>query len=104
MTDHASGAAVQWLVLGIFAALLIAGALTLGVENWRPGALVVIGGLLGLALYHGAFGFNAAYQRAMTDRDMGGAPKDVSQPQNSLVRVANWACTSRPMTASQDIV
>ncbi len=85
MTDRASGAAivspppapgatpaVQWLVLGIFAAVLIAGALTLGVENWRPGALVVIGGLLGLALYHGAFGFNAAYQRAMTERDMGG--------------------------------
>ncbi len=65
--------AIQWLVLGIFAAALAAGALAvgMGVAAWRPVALVAIGALIGLALYHGAFGFTAAYARAILDRDMG---------------------------------
>ncbi len=30
----------------------------------------------------------------------GGAPNAVLQPQNALLRVRSWACTSRPMTGS----
>ena len=31
---------------------------------------------------------------------LGGSPKLVAQPQNALVRVRSWACTSSPMTGS----
>src|ERR1700691_4144964 len=31
---------------------------------------------------------------------LGGAPKLVGQPQNILVRVASWTCTSSPITGS----
>jgi hypothetical protein len=31
---------------------------------------------------------------------LGSAPKEVEQEQNILLLVRNWACTSRPMTAS----
>ncbi len=43
----------------------------MGAADWRLGVLVVIGGLFGLALYHGSFGFTAAYRRAFMVRDMG---------------------------------
>src|SRR5712671_5405251 len=31
---------------------------------------------------------------------LGGAPNLVEQPQNALVWVSSWTCTSRPITAS----
>jgi len=40
--------------------------------GWRLGALVAIGGLLGMSLYHAAFGFSSAYRRAFFDRDFSG--------------------------------
>jgi uncharacterized membrane protein YedE/YeeE len=52
--------------------LLGLGALALGTESWRHGALLVIGALLGASLYHGAFGFTAAYRRAIVERDVAG--------------------------------
>jgi uncharacterized membrane protein YedE/YeeE len=62
----------QWrLALGGLAVWL-AGALWLGADNWRFGALFLIGGGLGLGLYHAAFGFTAAYRRAMVERDIAG--------------------------------
>src|SRR3954468_800376 len=33
----------------------------------------------------------------------GRAPKEVEQPQKSLVFVSSWACTSRPMTGSNSV-
>jgi uncharacterized membrane protein YedE/YeeE len=60
---------VQWLVAGFGLAALALGA---GLLGWRLGALFAIGGLLGLSLYHGAFGFTSAYRRAFLDRDMSG--------------------------------
>ncbi|MDX1482909.1 MAG: YeeE/YedE family protein [Alphaproteobacteria bacterium] len=63
--------APQALALGLFLAGIALAAMALGVSDWRMGALAVIGALLGLALYHGAFGFTAAYRRAMVGRDMG---------------------------------
>lgn len=63
--------AIQTLPLALFVASIAAGALLVGAEDWRLGVLVVIGGLLGVALYHGAFGFTSAYRRALIARDMG---------------------------------
>lgn len=51
---------------------MVGGALLLGSGNWRHGALLVIGALLGLTLYHGAFGFTSAYRRAIVERDVAG--------------------------------
>jgi uncharacterized membrane protein YedE/YeeE len=63
--------AIQTLPLGLFAATIAGGALLVGAEDWRLGTLVIIGGLLGVALHHGAFGFTSAYRRALMARDMG---------------------------------
>jgi hypothetical protein len=52
--------------------LLGLAALALGSENWRHGALLVIGALLGVSLYHAAFGFASAYRRALVERDVAG--------------------------------
>ena len=54
------------------ALVLVAGALYLGGDNWRFGALFVIGGLLGMSLYHAAFGFTSAYRNAILHRDITG--------------------------------
>src|SRR5918999_1687829 len=50
--------------------LLGIGALALGSESWRLGTLLVIGALLGVSLYHAAFGFTSAYRRALVERDV----------------------------------
>lgn len=63
--------AIQFGPLALFAAPMAAGALWVGAADWRLGVLVVIGGFLGLVLYHGSFGFTAAYRRAFMARDMG---------------------------------
>jgi uncharacterized membrane protein YedE/YeeE len=39
---------------------------------WQFGALFLIGALLGVSLYHAAFGFTAAYRNAMVRRDVAG--------------------------------
>lgn len=58
------------LVLGaLFAAI---GALHILDGDWRRLALFVIGGGLGIALYHAAFGFTAAYRRLILERDLSG--------------------------------
>jgi uncharacterized protein len=58
-------AAAGGLLLGL-------GALALGSESWRLGALLVIGALLGVSLYHAAFGFTSAYRQAIVERDVAG--------------------------------
>jgi uncharacterized protein len=62
----------QRAVVAIGATTLVVGALALAGESWRRGALLVIGGLLGVSLYHAAFGFTAAYRRAIVQRDVSG--------------------------------
>ena len=51
---------------------LVAGAVLLGGDSWRYGALLVIGALMGMSLYHAAFGFTAAYRNAILHRDISG--------------------------------
>jgi hypothetical protein len=41
-------------------------------QGWRHAVLLPLGGLLGLALYHAAFGFTAAYRNMMVRRDVAG--------------------------------
>jgi len=53
----------NWPVSGVAAGLLAAGALWLGTRyGWRHGALLAIGGALGVSLYHASFGFTAAWR------------------------------------------
>lgn len=48
-------------VAGVVLAALAAGAAALGARyGWRQGALFVLGGGLGVALYHALFGFTSA--------------------------------------------
>ncbi len=53
----------QWAVAAVGLALLAGGALTLGVESWKLGALFVVGGLLGVSLYHAVAGINYLFLR-----------------------------------------
>ena len=50
--------------------VLLGGALMLGQQSWRYGALLLIGALLGMSLYHAAFGFTSAYRNALLHRDV----------------------------------
>ena len=64
--------AVQRAVLGVAIAGLAVGGIALAGDGWRHGALFLVGGLLGLTLYHAAFGFTAAYRRLFVARDVTG--------------------------------
>ncbi len=55
----------------LVAALLlwVAGAIYLAqTAGWRPGALWLVGGLMGVTLYHAAFGFTQAWRVFVSDR------------------------------------
>src|SRR3954453_12223559 len=50
-------------VVAVAAAILLAGAAALsGTISWRQGALLLLGGALGLTLYHALFGFTSAWR------------------------------------------
>jgi uncharacterized membrane protein YedE/YeeE len=58
----------QSIVVGVAGALLIAGACALVLtQSWRQGALFLLGGALGLTLYHALFGFTAAWRVFIAD-------------------------------------
>jgi uncharacterized membrane protein YedE/YeeE len=57
----------NWVVI-LALAVLGAGALALGeAYSWRQGALFVLGGALGLVLYHALFGFTSAWRVFIAD-------------------------------------
>lgn len=62
----------QWPVVLAGLAILTAGAVLLGNDSWRYVALLLIGCLLGMSLYHAAFGFTSAYRNAIVRRDISG--------------------------------
>jgi uncharacterized membrane protein YedE/YeeE len=74
MTTAVAGTPIgrQGLVALAGAATLLGGAVFLGATSWRYGALFLIGALLGVSLYHAAFGFTAAYRNAILHRDITG--------------------------------
>ncbi|MGJ7459525.1 YeeE/YedE family protein [Halomonas sp. MA07-2] len=60
---------IQLSVPVVAAGALLLGALAVGaVFGARLGALMVVGGLLGMVLYHAAFGFTAAWRVFITER------------------------------------
>lgn len=55
-------------VVGLAGALLAGGALALAAAfSWRQGALFLLGGALGLVLYHALFGFTSAWRVFIAD-------------------------------------
>jgi uncharacterized membrane protein YedE/YeeE len=73
--DHRTGVGnppVQILVLGAGALLLGGELFLLGTQSLRQATLLLIGVLLGVTLYHTAFGFTAAYRRMLLYRDLSG--------------------------------
>jgi len=65
-------APAQRVVAALGVVVLAGGAILLGADGWRLGALFVVGGLLGVTLYHSAFGFTWAYRTAIVNRDVSG--------------------------------
>src|SRR5918912_1593729 len=65
----ASDRPIQLPVVLFAAAALALGAAALSQPyGWRHGALFVLGGFLGLALYHALFGFTSAWRVFIADR------------------------------------
>jgi uncharacterized protein len=55
-------------VVILASAVLVAGAIALGdAYSWRQGALFLVGGALGVALYHALFGFTSAWRVFIAD-------------------------------------
>ena len=63
---------MQTPVVGVGLTVLAVGALGLGLDSWRFAALFLIGGLLGMSLYHASFGFASSYRNAILHRDIAG--------------------------------
>lgn len=69
---------IQSLVVLTALALIGGGALALGRDNPTQAGLFVIGAALGVALYHGAFGFTGAYRKALVERDVTGVRAQIA--------------------------
>jgi len=67
----------QWPVAIVAVLAILLGGVAISDNGWRYGALMPIGGLLGVALYHADFGFTYTYRTAMVRRDVGGVRAQV---------------------------
>lgn len=61
------------LIIAIALALFTVGTITLNRYGWQQSLLFLIGGLLGLTLYHSSFGFASAYRKLLVHKDARGA-------------------------------
>lgn len=59
----------QRLIIALALALFAIGAVILSPYGWQQSLLFLIGGLLGLTLYHSSFGFASAYRKLLVHRD-----------------------------------
>lgn len=67
-TDRDAGPHINTAVVTFASALLAAGALALAnYYSWRQGTLFLLGGALGLVLYHALFGFTSAWRVFIAD-------------------------------------
>jgi uncharacterized protein len=62
----------QKLVVAIALALFATGAVALSAYGWQQSILFLVGGLLGISLYHSRFGFTSAYRQLFVSRDVRG--------------------------------
>lgn len=62
----------QKLVVAIALAIFAAGVVLLSKYSWQQSVLFIIGGLLGVSLYHSSFGFASAYRKLLVNRDVQG--------------------------------
>ncbi|HIK17017.1 MAG TPA: YeeE/YedE family protein [Leptolyngbyaceae cyanobacterium M33_DOE_097] len=62
----------QRVVVAIALFLFTVGAIALSTYGWKQGVLFLIGGLLGVTLYHSSFGFASAYRRLFAQRQVQG--------------------------------
>lgn len=60
----------QRLIVAIALFLLTTGGIILNLYGWKQSVLFLIGGLLGITLYHARFGFASAYRRLIVERDV----------------------------------
>jgi len=68
LTGDTIAARAETRVVTAASAVLIVGAIWLGYTfGWRQGALYLLGGGLGFALYHAAFGFTSAFRVLIAD-------------------------------------
>jgi len=62
----------QRVVIAIALALFAFGAIALSGYGWKHSVLFLIGGLLGITLYHSSFGFASAYRKLFIHRNVDG--------------------------------
>ncbi|MCU0533482.1 MAG: YeeE/YedE family protein [Hydrococcus sp. Prado102] len=62
----------QRLAVTLTVASLTAIAVALSSYGWRQSVLFLIGGLLGVTLYHSSFGFSSAYRKLLVKREVKG--------------------------------
>src|SRR5258708_1794103 len=69
LSGRSPGLGIDAKVAAVAVALLLGGAamLTFAI-SWRQGALYLLGGALGLTLYHALFGFTSAWRVFIADR------------------------------------
>jgi len=67
----------QPVALAFGGLLLAAGLWQLGDLGWRQMSLYGVGVMLGLVLYHAAFGFTSAYRRLFENRDVAGVQAQI---------------------------
>ena len=69
LTGRSPALSINGKVAAIALALLLGGAAALSTTiSWRQGALYLLGGALGLTLYHALFGFTSAWRVFIADR------------------------------------
>lgn len=62
----------QRLLIFIVLIIVSAGVIALISNSWRQSLLLLIGGLLGVTLYHSSFGFASAYRKLIVHREVNG--------------------------------
>ena len=62
----------QRLIIAIALFLLTVGAVALSQYGWKQSVLFLMGGLLGVTLYHSSFGFASAYRKLFLQREVKG--------------------------------
>jgi uncharacterized membrane protein YedE/YeeE len=69
LTGRSPALSINSKVAALAAAILLGGAVALSATiSWRQGALYLLGGVLGLSLYHALFGFTSAWRVFIADR------------------------------------